>query len=59
MDSARRPWALDIPVEWVHPKENTDISKAYPKIIDWAKSSGTTNRDWYKLPSTPFLYKAP
>jgi LruC domain-containing protein len=56
MDSQRRPWALDIPTEWVYPKETVDVIKGYPGIGGWAKSGGTTNHDWYLSPVSSFLY---
>lgn len=59
MDSARRPWAMDIPAEWRHPEETRDIGWAYPKVTDWAQSSGTTSRDWYTAPVLRHLYTKP
>jgi LruC domain-containing protein len=59
MDSKRRPWALDVPTTWLYPQEQTDVIKAYPNIVAWALSSGTTNKDWYTTPVTSFTYRAP
>jgi LruC domain-containing protein len=47
MDAQRRPWALDMPVAWAWPLETTDLLLPYPKFADWAKSAGTSSRDWY------------
>jgi hypothetical protein len=35
------------------------VIKAYPNIVAWALSSGTTNKDWYTTPVTSFTYRAP
>lgn len=59
MDAQRRPWALDIPTSWKHPEERTDVIKAYPPIVDWARTGGTTNKDWYTTPVTALTYRAP
>lgn len=32
-------------------KEGVRIDKVYPKFVDWAKSKGTTNTDWYLYPA--------
>jgi LruC domain-containing protein len=47
MDAQRRPWALDIPVAWRWPLETTDILRPYPRMSQWATSSGVNARDWY------------
>lgn len=39
------PWVLEIPVEWEYPKENIEITKAYPKFKDFAQ--GHSNSPWY------------
>lgn len=45
------PWALNIPALWDYPSEGVSIDKAYSNFITWAKSGGTTNKDWYTTPS--------
>jgi LruC domain-containing protein len=59
MDTQRRPWALDIAGDWKHPEERTDIIKPYPNVVEWARSGGTTYRDWYVSPVTAHIYRAP
>lgn len=56
MDAQRRPWALDIPVNWQHPQETSDIGWAYPRVVDWAVSAGASWRDWYTAPVSRHLY---
>lgn len=47
------PWALEIPVaSFAYPLERTDITKAYLKFGDWAKSGGTLSADWYTNTAT-------
>jgi len=42
------PWALEIPMEWKHPKEGISLLQAYPQFFDFASdASGQTNPDWY------------
>jgi len=42
------PWALEIPIDWKHPKESTSLMKAYPQFFDFASDpSGQTNPEWY------------
>ncbi len=42
------PWALEIPIDWKHPKERVTILEAYPQFAGFAQdSSGTTNPSWY------------
>jgi len=53
MDKDRRPWALDIPGNWQWPLERVDITAGYPNFVNWAKSSGTTNVDWYQTGIVP------
>ena len=42
------PWVMNIPGNWDHPKENTDIVRAYPKFSKWVRSGGSTDKDWYE-----------
>jgi len=42
------PWAINIPVEFVWPKEKVEIIKGYLKFKDWAESGGSVYPDWYK-----------
>ena len=41
------PWAINIPIEFVWPKEKSEILKAYLKFKIWAESGGTQYPDWY------------
>jgi LruC domain-containing protein len=43
------PWALNLPIDWHHPRERIDITQAYPLFADWAESGGTEAADWYLL----------
>ncbi|MFY2510192.1 LruC domain-containing protein [Vibrio pectenicida] len=42
------PWAMNMPSNWHHPKERVDLANGYPDILNWAKSKGKKNKDWYK-----------
>ena len=46
------PWALDIPIVWDYPYEGFEVLVAYPLIVDWIKSGGTTNPSWYLSPTS-------
>jgi len=41
------PWVLDLPANWEHPRERSDISEAYPDFYSWA-TDNNTNTDWYQ-----------
>jgi LruC domain-containing protein len=41
------PWALNLPIQWDYPRENTDILNAHLKFRDWITSGGTQYQDWY------------
>ncbi len=41
------PWAINIPVEFVWPKEKMEIIKGYLKFKEWAESGGSSYPDWY------------
>jgi LruC domain-containing protein len=59
MDSQRRPWALDIPTSWKHPEERTDVIRAFPAIVEWTRSAGASNKNWYTTPVNSLVYRAP
>ncbi|AWB65359.1 LruC domain-containing protein [Saccharobesus litoralis] len=41
-------WALEIPIDWQHPKAGVRLDQAYPQFINFAKDkSGVTNPTWY------------
>jgi LruC domain-containing protein len=43
------PWALEIPTNWLHPKENVNLLQAYPQFAGFsADQTGQTNRLWYQ-----------
>lgn len=44
---SKLPWALDIPAFVPHTFERADITSAYLRLADWARSNGNTNQDWY------------
>lgn len=43
------PYAIHmIDAEKFSTEEKISVDKSYPRFADWAKSNGTTNKDWYK-----------
>ncbi len=42
------PWAINIPVEFVWPKEKVQIIEGYLHFAEWAESGGSAYPDWYK-----------
>ena len=55
-DAVGRPYALVVPTDWQHPTEETDIGIAYPRIVDYITSGGTTDQDWYLHPAANRTY---
>ncbi len=47
VDTNGLPFMVEIPHVALYPSEATAISVAYPDILAWAASGGTTNQDWY------------
>ena len=45
--SSNLPWALNIPVDFNYPWEETSVLDAYNYFADWAQSGGTQYPDWY------------
>lgn len=42
------PWAIEVPIDWKHPKEGVSLLDAYPQFFGFASDpSGQTNPDWY------------
>jgi LruC domain-containing protein len=42
------PWALEVPLDWKHPKEGVSVLEAYPQFSDFAADpTGMTNPEWY------------
>ncbi|MFN4083408.1 MAG: LruC domain-containing protein [Bacteroidia bacterium] len=41
-------WAISIPERFDYPKEQKDITTAYLRFAQWARSNGTQFTDWYK-----------
>lgn len=41
------PWALSVPISFQFPTEGRDITKHYPKFMEWAKSGGVIQTGWY------------
>ncbi|CAH7284990.1 conserved exported hypothetical protein [Vibrio chagasii] len=50
--SNNMPWVINIRDEWDHPVELVDISDAYTSFPTWVTSSGETDGEWYKAPTT-------
>jgi len=46
--AANHPWAIQVSESFDYPEEKTDIVKAYLNFANWAQSSGSSSRDWYK-----------
>ena len=43
------PFAINLPtLDFEVSTESVKIYDTYPGFIDWVKSKGTTNKDWYK-----------
>ncbi len=57
------PWAIEIPVSFDYAYERKEITTAHLKFADWAQSSGTIYKDWYKnLPgyrNASMIYQKP
>ncbi|KPH65406.1 LruC domain-containing protein [Pseudoalteromonas porphyrae] len=41
------PWALEIGVNWSHPKEGVDLLSAYPDFAEFTQSSGSEKTTWF------------
>ena len=41
------PWALNVPIDFAHPTEKTDIRNAYTHFQTWATNQGAQFDDWY------------
>jgi LruC domain-containing protein len=46
------PWALDIPIVWDYPYEEMAVYTAYPLMVNWIISGGTSNANWYLFPES-------
>ncbi|SFB88806.1 LruC domain-containing protein [Pseudoalteromonas denitrificans] len=46
------PWAMEVGVNWSHPKENVDLIIAYPLFNSFARSSGVDNSLWFNSPDS-------
>jgi len=51
------PWALEVPEHIMHTPERVDFLQAYPELLNWAQSGGTTNLDWYQHSDTQHTWK--
>jgi LruC domain-containing protein len=57
MDDNFFPWALSLPFDWAHPRENIHIGGAgsndgaYPQFRTWRESAGYSAMDWFSHPS--------
>ncbi len=47
-DNTNLPWAIDIIHDFVFPQEKKEIILGYPYFVNWAESSGSQYKDWYK-----------
>lgn len=52
VNGIQMPFAIHMPgvVDFVWPKEREHIEVYYPQFIDWVKSMGEKNKDWYLHP---------
>ena len=41
------PFVIIVPMRFNYPKEGTNIKKAYPEFLEWAKDMNV-NKDWYR-----------
>ena len=48
------PWALLVPIDWIHPDEGQRIEVHYPRFEDWRLSEGTEHADWYNHYDDPW-----
>ena len=44
------PFAMEMGVNWSHPKENIDLNTAYPLFRDFAETAGSLNSTWFNSP---------
>jgi len=49
------PWAKDIQSMWDFPKEKTSLENAYPAVITWASSEGSSATTWYNDETAGYL----
>lgn len=50
-------WGLLIPIaNFKYPLEGVTIQNAYPKFLNWAKSGGTNDVNWYLSPQSGSIY---
>ncbi len=47
MNKNNEPWAISFTDTFTYPVEGRSISDAYLHFLDWAKSGGTSYKDWY------------
>jgi len=59
LTAAGLPWAVEVNGRIGHTIEQTDFAEAYPKIVSWALSGGTTDQDWADYPVTEKLWARP
>jgi LruC domain-containing protein len=63
LSNTKLPWVIHVPIEWNYPYEKFDFRLAYPQVVDWAATGGTTNITWFSNPALgadkkPFTFKA-
>ena len=49
------PWALLVPVDWIHPEEGQRIEIPYPRFTLWRESFGAEHADWYLHYYDPYV----
>jgi len=52
------PWAVEVNGAVGHTLEQTDFAEAYPNIVSWALSGGTTDQDWAQYPVSSKIWTA-
>ena len=57
-DAEGFPWALLVPVEWIHPEETQRIEIPYPRFTLWRESFGAEHTDWYLHYYDPYVPEA-
>jgi LruC domain-containing protein len=49
------PFAMEMGVNWSHPKEEIDLNTAYPLFRDFAENSGSVNPTWFNSPQNSIV----
>lgn len=50
------PWAIHLPYDWAYPREAINTAVAYPELLVWGNTNGTSQTDWFTKPSLSGAY---